>query len=430
MKVLIVDDNSNNRMTIELLLEEFDGITTSEAVDGQKAIEMCEKEHFDIIFMDIMMPNVDGIKATKIIKSFDKKVMILALSALDDEESKNQMLVSGAEDYLVKPIEDSIFNQRMKNYLQIVEFRKQKLSNTNAINHFTEEIYSRTLKFNITSPQSLSELWDYYLNNPHHQIESLEDCIRIIYAYGQLSLKHNQDFTVYAEENDENLYLTITPLNAINEIVIQKTLLKNYSNAIFILKNKELSFRLPKAKSVTKEVVEKLEVSEYQQDILAKVHFDKTTAIDYVNDTAVYIIDKVELLENTLAVVEKAAIKFEKECTKENLLGITDSFILYISVIEELMEFEHFAFALKTLNNFMAELDAQAITTADHKKFATLFILLLDDIEEWRNNIFILKEANDVHYLDSSLLSSCLQLQAIFEKKEASQIDEDDFELF
>jgi len=88
MNVLIVDDNPDNRMTIQLLLEEFDDINALEAQDGQEAIDMCKNEQFDIVFMDIMMPNVDGIIATKIIKSFDKKVMILALSALDDEESQ------------------------------------------------------------------------------------------------------------------------------------------------------------------------------------------------------------------------------------------------------------------------------------------------------------------------------------------------------
>ena len=66
-----------------------------------------------------------------------------------------------------------------------------------------------------------------------------------------------------------------------------------------------------------------------------------------------------------------------------------------------------------------------------HKnKFSLLFLHLLDDISEWRKNIFILQEANDVHYLDSSLLSSCLQIQSIFEKKDVAQDDEDDFELF
>lgn len=63
-KILLVDDNDNNRLTLELLLEEMDGIEVFEAADGQIAIDMCKESEFDLIFMDIMMPNVDGFEAT------------------------------------------------------------------------------------------------------------------------------------------------------------------------------------------------------------------------------------------------------------------------------------------------------------------------------------------------------------------------------
>ncbi|MCK4875328.1 MAG: response regulator, partial [Sulfurimonas sp.] len=79
---------------------------------------------------------------------------------------------------------------------------------------------------------------------------------------------------------------------------------------------------------------------------------------------------------------------------------------------------------------FLKTFDITQVDEKDHKKFSMLFLHLIDDISQWRKNIFILKEANDIHYLDSSLLSSCLQIQSIFEKKEAIQDDEDDFELF
>lgn len=447
MKILIVDDNTDNRMTIQLLLEEFDNIETQEAKDGQEAIDMCKSESFDIIFMDIMMPNVDGIKATKIIKSFDKKVMILALSALDDEESKNTMLASGAEDYMTKPIEDELFNQRVKNYLQIVELRKQPPSNLDAVNFFTQEVYSRSLRFSIKSLQSLSELWDYYLNDASNQVDTLEDCMRMMYAYGQYSLKAGHQLTVTAEENDENLFLTMSPLSALTELAIQHTLVKHYSKAIFIIKNKELSFRLPKVnrkKEIeelkTDEVVQteidivknsdKMDLTDYQQDILAKTHFEKTTAKEYIEGTAISLMDKVEDLENILVNLETNAVEFERNMTKDTIIDMTNSLKEFILVVDELLEFEHLAYALQTLNDFLINLDLENSEEKDSKKFSTLFIHFIDDLAEWRKNIFILKEANDVHYLDSSLLSSCLQIQSIFEKKDVAQEDEDDFELF
>ena len=55
VKVLIVDDNDNNRLTLNLLLEEVEGVEIYEAEDGQVAVEMCVKQHYNIIFMDIRL---------------------------------------------------------------------------------------------------------------------------------------------------------------------------------------------------------------------------------------------------------------------------------------------------------------------------------------------------------------------------------------
>ena len=428
--ILIVDNVLEDRIKIRLLLEELSNITISEATNAQEAIEICKKEHLDIIFMDIMMPNIDSIAAIKTIKSLDKKIMILALSYIDDEATKNKILESGAEDYIRKPIEDAIFHQRFKNYIQIIEFRKEKLSNIFAANHFTQEIYSRSLKFQITTLQSLAEFWDYYLNNGVKNIQTLKDCIRIIYAYGQLCVKLDLAFVINVEENDDNLFMTLSQLDVINELVIQHTLLKHYKDAIFILKNNKLSFRLPKSRQISKDDIVKSDLDDYQDSILSKTHFNKTPAIEYVNNTAVSLIEKVEDLGDIQYHLESAAINFEKNITKENLLIITEFINSYIEVLDQLLEFEHFAYALTKLNAFFISLELSEVDDKEQKKFALLFIHLLDDINEWRNNIFIKKEANDIHYLDSSLLSSCIQIESILEKKDILGDEENNFELF
>jgi len=437
MNVLVVDDVLNNRITLNLLLEEFESVQVSEASDGSEAIKMCREEHFDLIFMDIMMPNIDGISATRTIKSFDNKVMIIAVSALDDMESKNRMLESGAEDYITKPIEDELFFRRVENYLQIIEFRNMQLINEDCVNLFTKEVYARSLTFKIKSLQALSEFWDYYLNSTTYDIESLEDCIRIIYAYGQICLKEGNTFTIIAEENSDNLFLTLSPLNVLSDKVIQNTLLKNYKDAKFILKDHILSFKLVRNKvntqdfeCVKKENSEKLELDSEQKSILSKTHFHKVTAAEYVENTAISLMDKIEELESIENSLESSTISFEANKSRENLDAITSYLDSYIDVVDQLMEFEHLAFALHTLSDFLKKLDIASVEDNIHKKFSLLFVHLIDDISQWRKNIFILKEANDVHYLDSSLLSSCLQLQALFEEKEVEQDDEDDFELF
>lgn len=74
-----------------------------------------------------MMPNMDGFEATEYIKKVDKKSMIIALSALDDEASKNRMLALGAEDYITKPLNAEHFLQRLKQYIRIIALRNQQI---------------------------------------------------------------------------------------------------------------------------------------------------------------------------------------------------------------------------------------------------------------------------------------------------------------
>ena len=73
------------------------------------------------------MPNLDGFEATKFIKQLHKKSMVIAVSALDDDASKNKMLSLGAEDYLTKPIYAEHFLQRVRQYLRIIALRHKPM---------------------------------------------------------------------------------------------------------------------------------------------------------------------------------------------------------------------------------------------------------------------------------------------------------------
>ena len=95
-KILIVDDNDNNRLTLNLLLEDVKDVEVNEAINGKKAVQMCEKQDYDLVFMDIMMPIIDGVEATLCIKDIPKPPMIIALSALDDKELKQRDSFQGA----------------------------------------------------------------------------------------------------------------------------------------------------------------------------------------------------------------------------------------------------------------------------------------------------------------------------------------------
>ena len=99
--LLIEDDNRISDFVIKGLEE--NGFSVSLAVTGEIAREMVSENEWDIILMDIMLPGIDGIQLTKLIRFKKNHTLILVLSALDDADNKVSALDSGADDYLVKP---------------------------------------------------------------------------------------------------------------------------------------------------------------------------------------------------------------------------------------------------------------------------------------------------------------------------------------
>ncbi len=104
--ILVVDDNATNRMVAEALCEMFD-CTSECAVDGVEAVEIAQSGRFDLILMDIKMPRMDGIAATRAIRALPGRAgsaPIIALTANADPEDARAYLASGMCDVVEKPI--------------------------------------------------------------------------------------------------------------------------------------------------------------------------------------------------------------------------------------------------------------------------------------------------------------------------------------
>jgi len=107
MKVLLVEDNELNRLvTISLFADH--GVFVSEAHDGQQAVEMVENDSFDLILMDVQMPVMNGLDATRLIRAREeiknaKRSFIVAMTANVTEEVIGQAKEVGADDYIAKP---------------------------------------------------------------------------------------------------------------------------------------------------------------------------------------------------------------------------------------------------------------------------------------------------------------------------------------
>lgn len=118
-RVLVVDDNAVNLIIAQGLLGEYD----MECVcvqSGYEAIEAAGREQFDLIFMDHMMPQMDGVEATRLIRQKYPKyndVPIIAFTANAVEEAKDSLLNEGMDDFISKPIEQSELDMILKKWL-------------------------------------------------------------------------------------------------------------------------------------------------------------------------------------------------------------------------------------------------------------------------------------------------------------------------
>ncbi|HPG09914.1 MAG TPA: response regulator transcription factor [Chitinophagaceae bacterium] len=100
--ILLVEDEENLHEALKLNLE-LEGYEVTSAMDGTAALEAVRNEYFDLIILDIMLPELDGINVTETIRISNNDVPILILSAKDSSSDRVLGLKKGADDYLTKP---------------------------------------------------------------------------------------------------------------------------------------------------------------------------------------------------------------------------------------------------------------------------------------------------------------------------------------
>lgn len=115
-KLCIVDDEEKIRALIKKYAL-FEGYKVKEAENGMQAIEMCQREDFDLVVMDIMMPELDGFSACKKIREFSE-VPVIMLSARGEEYDKIHGFEIGVDDYIVKPFSPKELMMRVQAVLK------------------------------------------------------------------------------------------------------------------------------------------------------------------------------------------------------------------------------------------------------------------------------------------------------------------------
>lgn len=119
IRILLAEDQAMVRQGLKMMIETDPGIeVTGEAVNGKQAVALCETQAFDLIIMDIRMPEMDGLEATRIILSRWPKCKVLILTTFNDDEYALEALKSGACGYMLKDADTSELIRSIRSCLE------------------------------------------------------------------------------------------------------------------------------------------------------------------------------------------------------------------------------------------------------------------------------------------------------------------------
>ena len=126
-QLLVVDDNANNRDLLSRQLAR-QGYIVHTASDGQEALKLLESKTVDLILLDVIMPNLDGVETLKRLKTSKtlQEIPVLMLSSLDEVDGALRCIELGAEDYLSKPVKPAILEARITANLELFRMRERE----------------------------------------------------------------------------------------------------------------------------------------------------------------------------------------------------------------------------------------------------------------------------------------------------------------
>ena len=127
LQILVVDDDKNTRLLLKAVLQE-EGYRVILAENGERALELLDREHIDMAIVDIMMPQMDGYEFTRTLRESDEHLPILMISARQLPADKQKGFLVGTDDYMTKPLDETEMLLRIK-----ALFRRARIANERRI---------------------------------------------------------------------------------------------------------------------------------------------------------------------------------------------------------------------------------------------------------------------------------------------------------
>ena len=188
LKILLVDDNAINQKVAVRILQQL-GYTTEVAGNGREALDMLDQKPFDFIFMDVMMPEMDGLEATRVLRKrqmagghahYQSRIVICAMTAHAMTGDREKCIASGMDDYLAKPVRPKDVRDMLERWGgKIMSGGAKPAAEKPAENSPAEPPVDMDRMMDLTdgNNDSLRELVEMYLKQTHKQFEQMQAAI-------------------------------------------------------------------------------------------------------------------------------------------------------------------------------------------------------------------------------------------------------------
>lgn len=439
-KILIVDDQSLNQTLIAAYINQYceqngDILEIETANDGIQAVTLCQEQPFDLIFMDILMPKMNGIDATKQIISILPNALIIIVSTQGDEENQIQALRNGAKDYFVKPIQPDVFKHRLQLYITMMTGNKNHLSSTKSTNPFSNAIFCYKTTYLIENEEDLAQLWESMLSIKNSvRTNFLSDLIRFMYQLGQVMLARKVQPQIIMEENEESYFFSITNINILPKTKISQLIESYLINSEYKLDSNLLSFKM--AKEYTQIPASTLQ-TDFKDEPTQSAQTAAVPSVDITYHKDSEVLQKFDFMEEedmtSLELkLNELSTQFmwmgSNELNGDDVDQIVSAFERTSSILMLYSETQTLGIAIRDLISIIQRDEKVFIDMA--AQMSTLCKSFNNDLIIWFKSIFY-EGAPSINFMDASIISNIQMVQSFLLPAEEIPLDDaNGFEFF
>ncbi|MDH5425167.1 MAG: ATP-binding protein [Gammaproteobacteria bacterium] len=170
-KILLAEDNLDNQQLYCLLLENI-GAEIKIAANGKEAVEAARNESFDIIFMDMQMPVMDGVEAIRVLRQSGYKGVIISLTANSMKQDKEACFAAGCNDYITKPVSKEVLYETVYQYLEVTESDHETVKNDSKHYYQDPDVFDLKIRFISKLPSVYNTIKHAHENKDRDQLKA------------------------------------------------------------------------------------------------------------------------------------------------------------------------------------------------------------------------------------------------------------------